>query len=77
MFWGRMNHHVIYRDKLKKPVLHFVLKQQKKRFLPMGSPNDRDGQAERNPLYLSPGVHQKQVLSELVNRWKDSLTHTY
>lgn len=51
--------------------------KRKKLFFPMGSPKDRDGQAERNPLYPSPGVHQKQVLSELANRWKDSLTHTY
>lgn len=62
MFWVSLNFHIIYRDKLKKPVLHFVLKQQKNLFLPIGSSNDRDVQTERNPLYQSPGMHQKQCL---------------
>lgn len=63
MFWVKMNRHVICRDKLKKPVLHFVLKQQKTKLcLPTGSSNDRDSQAERNLLFQSPGVHQKQCL---------------
>lgn len=80
MFWVSLNFHIIYRDKLKKPVLHFVLKQQKNLFLPTGSSNDRDGQTEKStlpePWRASKEVSEKQVLSELVNRWKGSLTHT-
>lgn len=70
----------IYRDKLKQSVLHFIPKQLKtKLFLLMFPSNYRDGRAEiyvtRVLVCIKTSVW-KQVLSELVNWWKGSLTHT-